>query len=570
MILPSDHEHSQRNHHQYAMASVTDRMVAFAIDLFIFIPFIHLALSSLVKKIQLLLFTSSGSSELMMLIFVFLFLSSAIVVFIQSLFVYYWGGTPGKLFLKLKVISTQGPHARITFSQSLLRSFIWALQVFLFFIPFLETLSHRHRRALHDRAAETAVTTLKSDSDSGPHPFESHFIRQILFICFAFFVSWTFFSVSKIYLLAETGSSEKSELIENNELCDAVAESSQNRVDESLALFLAQQVDASCVLTEADFSLWTLSSKNQSWAYLAKSFVNKQDAKLSNLYLEKVCEIENEGEACEIANSIKNQLPVKGSSWTAILLQNEQLEKMGDYKKLSENLYQLTLTNLQQYKIKQQMKSLWASGETDKSRGVFLGGLLSLPEKDQNNLKGWMCAQEIYKSCPSAEVAVACQFANLQEQDLNEEMAWSLIKKQDCLNSQPSILGQLKSVFDKNSYFLKLTKATLLNADQPGILNAKKALQFREIAKSSSGFVKQMAMREWSLVEKSDSGWLELLSLLEKDPHRDWNWSQVLVKAEISLKQSKNKSISRLLSELNLKNTNQKMERLPASVQDEP
>jgi uncharacterized RDD family membrane protein YckC len=165
------------------LAPVADRVLAFAIDFFLFSPVVHLLLSLLLRKIEVLLISAPNSMELFSLIFVCLAATVFFVVIVQTLFLTFLGGTPGKLFLKLRVIPLSGDSAvQLTLNQAFIRSLLWVVEVSLFLVPFLEVLSHSQRRALHDRGAETMVVTLKSKGDSGPHPLEVHLIRQVMLV----------------------------------------------------------------------------------------------------------------------------------------------------------------------------------------------------------------------------------------------------------------------------------------------------------------------------------------------------------------------------------------------------
>ena len=77
-------------------------------------------------------------------------------------FIYFWGrkgATPGKMLLKLRVArrDTNSGEAGIGEGRAFLRVVGYAINGFLFFLPFLIILANRERRGLHDFLAGTVV-----------------------------------------------------------------------------------------------------------------------------------------------------------------------------------------------------------------------------------------------------------------------------------------------------------------------------------------------------------------------------------------------------------------------------
>jgi hypothetical protein len=70
------------------------------------------------------------------------------------------------------------------------------------------------------------------------------------------------------------------------------------RIDVSLAMYSADLIDKECLEMEAQRSV--AFEEDMDKAYLAKAFVYEENYEISNKYLEEVCKINEEGEACLI------------------------------------------------------------------------------------------------------------------------------------------------------------------------------------------------------------------------------------------------------------------------------
>ncbi len=528
------------------LASVADRLLAFAIDFFLFSPVVHLLLSFLLRKIEVMRITAPDSVELTGLMLVGLVLTVVFVISLQTVFLVLLGATPGKYFLKLRVRPIDASFdssasAKLSWPQALVRSVLWVIEVALFFVPFLEVLSHSKRRALHDRAAETVVVTLKAEGDSGPHKLESHFIRQVLVVCTLVVTSWIFFGVGRAYRMSLAGSYKKEELAESGQLCQFVDDKSNNRVDEALALFLADAVSDECVYLESDFALWGADSNAKSWASLAMAVVNKGDKKLSESYLQKTCEIAPENEACELSkyflgkgSAPSSQLalnkiqPLVGNSLSFKVLQAMSKERQSDFSGMSAVLQKIDHPALIPFKLKNQVKAYWAEHDFEKARGVFQGGLLSLGASSREEISTWMCLEEIQQKCTPAEVSSACRDLKTEGSSDDLEFAWAAIKSKDCSRSTEPVLARFKELLTKRKDFKKLAE-TLLNEKQ--LSKSRQLAQFEDLALHANGILKRWALTEWIERASTNSSWEKIFKLLDESDRRDWTWQNQTIKA---------------------------------------
>ncbi len=150
------------NSKHFQIAPVADRFLAFIFDLVIFTPIFSLIMAGVFKHLELMYFVSPQSVEFLVLVSVAVLFAVILAILFQTLFLVWMGATPGKYFFKIKVVSVANPVDRLRFSQAFLRSSLWALEALCFALPWLEVLSEHKRRPLHDRAAGTMVTTLKT------------------------------------------------------------------------------------------------------------------------------------------------------------------------------------------------------------------------------------------------------------------------------------------------------------------------------------------------------------------------------------------------------------------------
>jgi uncharacterized RDD family membrane protein YckC len=516
------------------LAPVGDRLLAFAIDFFLFSPVAHLLLSFLLRKIEILRISAPDSMELMSLIFVSASIVLCFAIGLQTVFLHFWGGTPGKLFLKLRVVTSPEGHS-LSFAQALVRSVLWSFEALLFFMPFLEILSHRQRRALHDRGAETMVITLKSQGDSGPHPLERQFVRQILIVFSLLVTSWIFFGVGRAYHLGLSGAYKKSDLASAGSLCQYVNDDSSNRVDEALGLFLADAVSDECVLLEADFAMWTVDDVSKAWAFLAMAVVSRAEPSLSQAYLQKVCEHSPGSEPCKLSEAIQDiggaeeDAVTRSSSLTAQVLRVMRMDREVDFAKMPKELKAIQHTGLLPFKLKHQVKALWAGHSLEKARGVFQGGLLSVGPMAREELSAWMCLEELQQSCVSDQRSMAC--AELAEGKTNDdlEIAWANIKSSSCLRSEEgTTLTRFKGLFEKRKDFHKLVEA-VTNPNQWSSERQDAVLQ--DLVAHASGSVGRWALGERIERAQSADAWKSIFSVLEKAKKRDWVWQRQTLKA---------------------------------------
>ncbi|MEM7647204.1 MAG: RDD family protein, partial [Pseudomonadota bacterium] len=146
-----------QNETSYGIASPLDRLAAAIIDVTLLLPLVQLFQAPLRRSI-LESFLFYDGQAVVVLRFLNIFAFIAVFVLYHSILNSWKGQTIGKMFFRLQVVSYQG---KLTFFQSLNRSFFLVLGIAAFGIPLLALFTHPLRRAAHDRFSDTLVLGLK-------------------------------------------------------------------------------------------------------------------------------------------------------------------------------------------------------------------------------------------------------------------------------------------------------------------------------------------------------------------------------------------------------------------------
>lgn len=423
----SDQSGSEKK--QVRMAGLQDRLRAFFFDLFIFTPIFSLLLSPLTRQLQEKFYSSPIHADIFFEAIFYVMLVLILTVIAQTLSLYFFAATPGKYFFKLRVESVF--HHRLSFMQCLVRSVFWVFEFALFLIPFFEIMSHRHRRAMHDRIAETRVVTLKVDGDPGPHPLEARFFRNMMASFFVLFAFWTFLQIKDLYLSSkqEVEASVPTGGNTDERLCGEVSEKlteGVQRLDLALARYMTKEIGEDCLKKEIDFVFWTKHKKQYDLAYVAQGYLSEYDHELQNKYWKQACEdTATTNEACQLvsrfispkqsplsvpanvrsvaqSNDETQLLPsaLRTSLLSEEVLLIQELSKSAKYKDQLKALRQLSLyPGFTDYIQSETVKVFWSMEQKSEARGAYLNSILHLPTEQQRDLASWMCLQQVAVTC---------------------------------------------------------------------------------------------------------------------------------------------------------------------------
>lgn len=502
------------------LAPVSDRLLSVIVDFSLFWPLFTLLLSSVLKKLQYRYYAAPESAEFWILLGVTVFGFAALTLFAQAMFWSVLGATPGQLFFQLRVRSLQTGKAP-TLHASLLRGLFFLFEMALLGLPFLEVFSHPQRRALHDRAIDTEVITLKQIGMPVPHRLEIHFIRSFFTLCLALGLVWSFSLATSFYVSALRGEYKEAELSEAEYLCAEVparegARGIGGRLDAAVGMFLTGSLSLECLEAETDFAFWKGEKEDQSWAALALAVAKRKDPAAKAAYLEQVCAKDDQGYACKLAKWWSSRevepAPANHLSWTRLVMSVQRAEENGDTETWKRELASVPSDfDLAEFLEVQKVKALWAEKKFEQAEGGYAVIWDQLSSRPQRELSTRLCLSEITQDC-SVKSYRFCQdleasLKNSPQETVDAEWLVALAEDKACRKAQDSDFLAYARDLDPNSETSKLIMTLL---PESGLSESAKLENLRNVAfKSSSPALQTRAL--FHLLRTS-----RLLSDLEK------------------------------------------------------
>lgn len=542
MVYQDFSPHNQKANTPFRIAPLSDRILAFVFDMILFMPVFSFVLANLFRKLELVYFTSPDSIEFLVLCGVSFVFVAFLTILFQTLFLLLMQATPGKYFFKLQVISLQDPKKQLRFSQAFLRSTLWVLEFICLLFPFLEIASESLRRPLHDRAAGTMVVTLKNKGDGGPHLLESQFVRQVLVVVSLCAFVWATFFVGHFYKMAVRGDFKKSELESDNSLCSTVTSSlkgNELRIDKALALYLADSISEECLSSEADFVLWTPAGNEKAWAYLAKGLLKKYDTDQMANYLEKSCEMDEDGEACKIAQFEADPATYSipdGSQTAAILRVTQDFEK-GRYAKAEKEFLDLAHeSGFEAFAQQGLVKSFWAQNKTEKAQGAYQSVVHQMDRNQSLELSAWMCHEELDRKC-TQEAYDSCETLKSQSAQANSKnsgvfAALALIREKECRHTGAITDRQYAEMLEDHKDVLQYVKAISKNSI---LSNEERSHLLQDLALRKESvrpvFLRRLALQQWIDYAHSESDLSRISQFLKEKKVHDLSWIKTYEKS---------------------------------------
>lgn len=527
------------------IAHPMDRFLAVFFDFSIFSPiigFVLLPLLSMVEKV----YQSSGSSLetfVYMSILIINIILLTVVFMATSLFLF--SATPGKIFLKLRVVNEEGKSLNL--HQSFMRSIFWVLEFFFCGIPFLEIFSDSHRRPIHDRVARTMVITLKKTQTKVPNLQEAHLVKQILMLSSLAFASCILILSSSFQNLAEKGEFKKAELAEAGYLCDAVTQNTkkeESRILKATTLFLAEEIPKECLLSEVDFVFWRPLPVERDWAYLARAFISSDNKKIKEEYLNRVCDEDSHGLACQFAQYEANPKTQKLETLVERAENNDEKNlvhlklavesyESGNYISAEKSFRQIaSASGLEAFALKGVMKTLWALNKKETSLGVYLATFPQLRPEEKIEISAWSCHEQVDLDC-SSKLRSSCQ--DLRDQFSNEKyvsepqadsyVALAFIRDTECRKNEKQNWKSYQGLFQKRKDVYQFVRAISSDSDanpseREGILAD---LAFRSNPVSPQ-FLRRMAIIELAKRMKSEPLISKVAHFLVERKQQDLTW----------------------------------------------
>ena len=449
------------------IAAPIDRLAAFVGEMPVFVPLLSVFLAPFRHDISVAQLTGSQVQLLFAGIGIGL-TSAATLIAYQTLFIYFFGATPGKYFVGLRVVSVLG-ETKPSLTMCLLRSLTMCLEFALLGFPWLASLSHPQRRVLHDRLSDTYVTCL-DDKKTAPAPMfvEKQLAKNVQAPGWALFLLAIIFCFN-YFNMERKDLSIANEFENNDQLCSQVSvavkdwhsniDSNPSRIAVALALFEAQNIDEACLDKEAHFSMWRNQDKDM--GYLAHALSNSTDEKIFNDYLDKVCAVNKDGDACQFTSELQSEkenslIDVRSPASVEVaepfsnladvhrdfirLHLERQLHGHNQLHEALKVIDESTATpDLADFLNLERIKIMWEMDRMPEARAVFQASRAHMSEPSRIQLSSWMCSAEILSGC-SKENRLACSqfisdFDQLESDPQPEVVELNYIRAQKCLTS---------------------------------------------------------------------------------------------------------------------------------------
>lgn len=277
----------------FPIAKPLDRVFAFVLDFLIFYPVLGFLLSGLTLQLKKSTLVAPQSWEGMAALALMAVAAGVLVILFQTLFLVLFRGTPGMLFMQLRVRDINYSDRPLSFNQAFQRSFFWTVSAALLGWPFIEIFGHPLRRHFADRGSDTLVVTFKKDFDLGPTLRHWNSVQSWmrLFILMGMFLGMALYSTAYKTFLQNAYHKEAGEEAVAMTCLEPDKDSQFTVLDRAITLYLADNLSRECLRQEADAVLWGNSLDDRNLAYFAKFLVSNKDDKIK--YQEKICGEEN-------------------------------------------------------------------------------------------------------------------------------------------------------------------------------------------------------------------------------------------------------------------------------------
>ncbi|MCC7405515.1 MAG: RDD family protein [Bdellovibrionales bacterium] len=440
------------------LASPLDRLAAVIVDLFLVIFPVSALVGAPFKREIMKALILQDETEFAFYLVMITLSSGLVVIVYQTLMVWLFGGTLGKMFWGLRV-ERLWKHRRPTFTAALLRSVFWLFDSLLAMVPHLAVFSNEKRRPFHDRVSDTVVVTIKNREARSPGIIEASFVHGVVAAFAVFMVIFLTFSSFDYYLDAKSKDPLVSSLEEDGSLCSSVGEAAEDwptvdgetpdRLQVAMALFAAGEVAKSCLSAEVDLKL-VREGEESPLAYLAQSFVHADNAELSDRYLARVCELAPDSDSCKMSEVVSLWTEEKWNEVESIFGALDKTQehyifvwavrhyvRRGDFHLASKYLEKIEpRRGLGSFLGMQRAKAYWGLRRLEESRAAAAVAFETLGPAERIDLASWMCYEEVEASCQGV-LQKSCQLLEKAVADsgeflLDAKVALSYIKQNEC------------------------------------------------------------------------------------------------------------------------------------------
>ncbi|MCB0391611.1 MAG: RDD family protein [Bdellovibrionales bacterium] len=451
-----DKSHNKNNinteNEHFHLADPLDRAGAFIVDTFIILLPILMLTNAPFKRLMFSSVLLDNNFNFAISIVLGTLFSVFIIIFYNTITTWLLGASLGKRFFGLKVVDIW-TKKKPNFTTSLLRSFAWWLGVFTFGFAFSSIFTNTRRRALHDRISETIVASEKYKAIGKPSLYESSIVKGV----FAGFLGFICLIISIVLIDTQKNLSKTNDIADSLEqkggLCSAIgaayrewpesAESSLTRIQVAMSLYAAGNINEDCLEAEASFVF--RQEIESPLAYLAKSFVYSDRAKLSDSYLQRVCELSKDSKDCVMSKIVKYW---DEEDWEKINIEFQKVDEtwpiyiqiwsirnsinQGDADYAMNRLKDIPdIESLKSFKIIFKTKAYALEKQNDSINQISDLALSSLNESEKLNLSTWLCYQQATQSCEAFKTD-SCKFMTTNtDKSLMENSIFALTKTRE-------------------------------------------------------------------------------------------------------------------------------------------
>ncbi|OQW49302.1 MAG: hypothetical protein A4S09_12365 [Proteobacteria bacterium SG_bin7] len=439
------------------LADPLSRWAALVVDLFVILaPTISLFLSSVKKQVLISEWLGKGL-DFQVYILMYLIFAMMIVVLYQGLFTAFFGGTPGKLFFGLRVVSIWNEE-KPGMGASLLRAVYWCVGALGFFLPHLAIFYHRERRPIYDRLADTVVIAQEKFAVGPPAMGLGGLLRltlSLLYVAIFIMISHSLYSIFE-----ENRKYQTSSLFwqtDESDTCRSVSRyfhqknhrGPKIRMERALSLFAIEKIDDECLDREADNVLWNFEEITP--AYAAKALLFMDEKSVFTKYLAKTCQGKSDPDYCLLLHALYSEVQDKTRNDLDRIYFNLSRSSHDDIKIWSLKHWLRTHDYVQAlnvidtikgdgeiaaYIAESRAKALWSTNQFNNARIALYTFLPTAPLEDRLYTNSWFCYHESLQGC-SAKQERSCNafmddLANFQVSNLDPEILIPAIRRAEC------------------------------------------------------------------------------------------------------------------------------------------
>jgi uncharacterized RDD family membrane protein YckC len=532
---------------QWRLPSLGDRLAAVVVDFGVLGLLSSLVLAPVTRQIYISKHVGDRSDIAMLyLLSFFLFVLCGIVY--QTFFVYKHGATLGQKAFRIRVVNLWDGE-QPSLMTALTRSIFWWLDTLLCGLPHLGVFSNTHRRPMHDRLADTIVTSIgHNTSKVAPQGWwlsSGKIIFVLIFVVgslvFGIELSSRYYQIEALESWQEDlGTIGFEECEEVNAARDTWPEDS-SRLAIAMALFSAEAANADCLEVEAYRAF--KNNEELDLAYLTRAFSRNEDPELSDAYLQKVCEVaKTEDETCVFSRLIESWTEKDWDSATKIfssLLPNSRafvkiwaikhFERTKDFAKELEIIEQLGPRQaLSEFMGTHRAVALWGLHRKSEAKVAMSVAMENMVSPERLNLASWFCYRELLDSCDASTGASCSVFAkDIRE---NEELlaqsgiAVTMLRFEECHSGR-------KINYDELADRIPGTEAALLISASKFLSESKSqdaivALKKLSHTDSERVFAAEAQMRLVQALDSEDE-MNEVITSWKNMDHSVWEWRRL-------------------------------------------